>query len=49
MAAVFRSGLQFARGFYPKGGLLLDSAGSLYGTTSSGGPHSTGTVYKVTP
>jgi uncharacterized repeat protein (TIGR03803 family) len=36
-------------GFNPLGGLLLDSAGSLYGTTSSGGPRSNGTVYKVTP
>jgi uncharacterized repeat protein (TIGR03803 family) len=39
-------------GYLPIGGLLLDSAGNLYGTTSQGGSSSSsyaGTVFKVTP
>lgn len=34
-------------GAYPSAGLLLDSAGNLYGTTSYGGTFSAGTVFKV--
>jgi uncharacterized repeat protein (TIGR03803 family) len=34
-------------GAYPYGGLMLDSAGSLYGTTYSGGPSSAGTIFAV--
>jgi uncharacterized repeat protein (TIGR03803 family) len=41
-------------GFYPCGGLILDAAGNLYGTTEFGGAlkrgrKGTGTVYQVTP
>ena len=41
-------------GAYPSGGVVLDSAGSLYGTTSSGGgtgcgSYGCGTVYKLAP
>ncbi|MBV9860566.1 MAG: hypothetical protein JO267_00290 [Alphaproteobacteria bacterium] len=36
-------------GYYPSGGLLLDQAGNLYGTTSDGGAHGGGTVFKLTP
>jgi uncharacterized repeat protein (TIGR03803 family) len=35
-------------GVYPYAGLLLDSAGSLYGSTSRGGGAMNGTVFKVT-
>lgn len=31
----------------PVGGVILDSAGNLYGTTFGGGAHSKGTVYKI--
>jgi uncharacterized repeat protein (TIGR03803 family) len=31
------------------GGLTLDSAGNLYGTTGSGGAHNSGTVFELTP
>ncbi len=30
-------------------GLVMDAHGNLYGTTSSGGPSNTGTVFKLTP
>jgi uncharacterized repeat protein (TIGR03803 family) len=35
-------------GFLPNG-LIFDSAGNLYGTTSLGGTHGYGTVFKLTP
>ncbi|HEX8817653.1 MAG TPA: choice-of-anchor tandem repeat GloVer-containing protein [Terriglobales bacterium] len=34
-------------GILPYGGLLLDSAGNLYGTTYQGGAHSDGTVFEL--
>lgn len=36
-------------GFSPGGELLFDSAGNLYGTTSSGGAYDEGTVFELTP
>jgi uncharacterized repeat protein (TIGR03803 family) len=33
----------------PDGPLMIDSAGTLYGTTSSGGTTNNGTVYQLTP
>ncbi|MFZ0418252.1 MAG: choice-of-anchor tandem repeat GloVer-containing protein [Candidatus Sulfotelmatobacter sp.] len=36
-------------GYYPKGGLILDSSGNLYGTTNYGGYYNSGTVFEVTP
>ena len=36
-----------ADGAYPSAGLIMDRAGSLYGTTSQGGSHNRGTVFKV--
>jgi uncharacterized repeat protein (TIGR03803 family) len=33
----------------PAGGLLIDSAGNVYGTTASGGTSGKGTVFQVTP
>jgi uncharacterized repeat protein (TIGR03803 family) len=38
-----------ADGEYPQAGLVQATNGSLYGTTSGGGAHSFGTVFKVTP
>lgn len=38
-----------ASGEYPLAGLALDSSGNVYGTTSEGGAHSLGTVFKVSP
>ncbi len=34
-------------GSYPLGGLVRDTAGNFYGTTSAGGTYSLGTVYKL--
>jgi uncharacterized repeat protein (TIGR03803 family) len=34
---------------YPAGGLILDSAGNLYGLSGGESPNSTGTVYEVSP
>ena len=36
-------------GSAPSGGLLMDSAGALYGTTSQGGANGYGVVFKLTP
>jgi uncharacterized repeat protein (TIGR03803 family) len=36
-------------GSQPFGGLIFDSAGNLYGTTSQGGASNVGTVYELTP
>jgi uncharacterized repeat protein (TIGR03803 family) len=33
----------------PAGGVVFDAAGNLYGTASSGGAHSDGVVFKLTP
>jgi uncharacterized repeat protein (TIGR03803 family) len=36
-----------AEGCYPEGKLLMDDAGTLYGTTYDGGAHNCGTVYRL--
>jgi len=36
-------------GGYPAGGVIFDSAGNLYGTTSSGGVYNLGTVFELSP
>jgi uncharacterized repeat protein (TIGR03803 family) len=36
-------------GAFPYAGLVRDAAGNLYGTTSTGGMWSFGTVFKLTP
>lgn len=36
-------------GFGPGGGLVLDSAGNLYGTAPDGGAHSSGVVFELSP
>ena len=35
-------------GVFPDGGVIFDSTGNLYGTTSSGGSHAAGTIFKLT-
>jgi uncharacterized repeat protein (TIGR03803 family) len=41
--------LDTARGRYPAAGLVFDSAGNLYGTTTLGGTHGLGTVFQLQP
>ncbi len=36
-------------GEYPQGGLVLDAAGNLYGTTSAGGMYGSGTTFELSP
>src|SRR5208282_1407300 len=36
-------------GIYPYGGVILDSAGNLYGTTYEGGINDAGTVFQLMP
>jgi uncharacterized repeat protein (TIGR03803 family) len=36
-------------GWYPQGGLVIDSAGNLYGTTAGGGANFVGAVWEITP
>jgi uncharacterized repeat protein (TIGR03803 family) len=43
----FGLGIEFGVGKQPHAGVIFDSAGSLYGTTSFGGKH--GVVFKLTP
>jgi len=38
-----------ADGAYPNGGLVIDAAGNLYGTTSEGGAYGTGNVFQLRP
>ncbi len=37
------------KGYYPYSGVIFDSYGNLYGTTSSGGTLDTGVVYELSP
>jgi uncharacterized repeat protein (TIGR03803 family) len=39
----------FADGSEPEGGVQLDPAGNVYGTTLEGGEHTSGTVFQVVP
>lgn len=36
-------------GVYPYGGVILDPSGNLYGTTTGGGVHDSGAVFKLSP
>lgn len=36
-------------GFYPYGGLVMDTKGNLYGTTTAGGTYNGGTVFELGP
>lgn len=36
-------------GAFPFGGLILDAAGNLYGTTASGGPNGAGAAFELSP
>jgi uncharacterized repeat protein (TIGR03803 family) len=44
----FTGGLTNGDGDYPTGGLILDTAGNLYGTTSAGGVPNYGIVFELT-
>jgi uncharacterized repeat protein (TIGR03803 family) len=46
---ILYSFLDGADGGMPYGGVIMDSAGNLYGTTNSGGSANAGVVYKLTP
>ncbi len=45
---LYSFGSQTNDGAYPFGGVVLDKLGNLYGTTTIGGVHNKGTVFKVT-
>jgi uncharacterized repeat protein (TIGR03803 family) len=45
----FCSALYCTDGLYPHSGLVMDGSGNLYGTTTQGGQHNGGTVFKLTP
>jgi uncharacterized repeat protein (TIGR03803 family) len=39
----------YTDGYAPESGVILDSLGNLYGTTTGGGTHGGGIVYEITP
>ena len=39
----------FKDGYHPNGGLIFDSSGNIYGTTTAGGTHAAGTVFQLSP
>lgn len=41
--------LESEDGFDPRGGVVLDPAGNIYGTTTSGGKNAFGTVFRLSP
>jgi uncharacterized repeat protein (TIGR03803 family) len=45
----FSRGNAAATGDYPYGGVVLDSLGNVYGTTSSGGTYNGGVAFELTP
>jgi uncharacterized repeat protein (TIGR03803 family) len=45
----FSAGIGDPDGSNPVGGVVLDSSGNLYGTTSAGGQANAGTVFEITP
>ncbi|HWY21137.1 MAG TPA: choice-of-anchor tandem repeat GloVer-containing protein [Candidatus Acidoferrum sp.] len=46
---VLYSFIGYPDGFGPEAGLIIDSEGNLYGTTSSGGSNNSGSVFKLEP
>lgn len=46
---VLYQGFSLANGVQPYSGLIMDSAGNLYGTTSAWGPGGDGVVYELSP
>ena len=48
-AILYSFGTQSDDGSNPYAGLIMDTAGNLYGTTYYGGAYGWGTVFKVTP
>lgn len=49
LTAIHDFSINDMNGHYPMGGLVMDSAGNLYGTTSAGGAFNWGVVFKITP
>jgi uncharacterized repeat protein (TIGR03803 family) len=49
LTAIHNFSSQDGGGYYPLAGLVKDSAGNLYGTTSKGGAFNYGVVFKITP
>jgi uncharacterized repeat protein (TIGR03803 family) len=45
----FGRGIGAAGGAYPGSGVIMDSAGNLYGTTTEGGPYNFGVAFKLDP
>jgi uncharacterized repeat protein (TIGR03803 family) len=45
---LYSFGASCSGGYYPYGGLVMDSSGYLYGTTGQGGPNNQGTVFSLT-
>ncbi len=50
-SVLYSFGASASDGISPQGGLIMDSAGNLYGTTTEGGANmdDSGTVYKISP
>ena len=44
---LYNFGDQVNDGIYPFGGVILDKSGNLYGTTTVGGVHNKGTIFKI--
>ena len=48
-SVLYSFGASSTDGSTPRAGLVMDSSGNLYGTTSAGGAHGAGTVFEFTP
>jgi uncharacterized repeat protein (TIGR03803 family) len=48
VTVLYSFGASATDGFWPEGHLIQGADGALYGTTSSGGTHGAGTVFKIT-
>src|ERR1700730_3660391 len=52
-SVLYSFGSSFADGYYPNGGVVVDSKGNIYGTTTAGGgycePSGCGIVFKLSP
>jgi uncharacterized repeat protein (TIGR03803 family) len=48
-SVLYNFGVSTSDGVVPSAGLIFDSKGNLYGTTTDGGSHGKGTVYELSP